>query len=155
MTHGETIIAVLAAFSPFLLALIGGLGWLYRHERELKEEAYKQVSERKREAYIALLKIFFDTIKAIKIGKNLSEQEMSDRMIDASKELILYGSDDVVRIYQSWMTEARKGQSSLDRFGELVLAIRRDMGHLKTNIKPDEVLRQFIIDYDETKAKVK
>ena len=53
------------------------------------------------------------------------------------------------------MIDARKGNAKLDRFGELIVAIRRDMGHLKTNIKSDEVLRQFIIDYDDAKAKGK
>ncbi len=57
---------------------------------------------------------------------------MLDRMMDANKELILYGSDDVVRIHQKWMNDARQGSAKLDFFGELIVAIRRDMGHLKT-----------------------
>jgi hypothetical protein len=135
------------------LALAGGIAWLYKHERERRETAERQISEHKHKAYIALLEVFFDMIKASKTGKVVNDKRLLDRMIDANKELILYGSDDVVRIYQKWIGDTRRGNASLDQFGELIVAIRRDMGHATTKIRSEEVLRQFITDYDEAKAK--
>ena len=96
----NAIISLLAVLAPIFLALLGGIGWLYRHEKERRESAESQLSERKHKAYITLLEIFFDMMKATKSGKNLNEKSVIDRMMDANKELILYGSDDVVRIYR-------------------------------------------------------
>lgn len=148
----NAITSLLAVLAPIFLALLGGIGWLYKHEKERRESAESQLSEHKYGAYIALLEIFFDMMKITKSGKDINEKSMLNRMIDANKELILYGSDDVIKIYQKWMSDARKGAVKLDPFGELIIAIRRDMGHLKTKINADDVLRHFIIDYDEAKA---
>lgn len=147
---------VFAVLTPVLLVLLTGVGWFYKHERERREAAEHQVSEHKYRTYIHLLDIFFDTMKATKAGKNMSEKELHDSMFDVNKDIILYGSDDVVRIYQKWLEDAQKGAGGIagvERFGELVVAIRRDMGYPKTKISSDEVLRQFITDYDEVKAK--
>lgn len=151
----NVIISLLAALSPILLALLGGIGYLYKHEKQRRESAENQLSERKHKAYITLLEIFFDMMKATKSDKNPNEESIIDRMMDANKELILYGSDDVVWIYQKWLNNARQGSVNLGFFGELIVAIRRDMGYLKTKIQSEEVLRQFIIDYDDAKAKGK
>ena len=143
----------MAALSPILLAILGGVGWLYRHEKERREAVERQLSEHKYRAYITLLDIFFDVMKAIKAGKTIDQSDLIDRMFDANKDLILYGSDDVVNTYQKWLGSSRKGNVKLDQFGEIIISIRRDMGNPKTKITSEEVLRQFIVDYEDAKAK--
>jgi len=158
----DTFVSVLAVLSPVLVFVLAGVGWLYRHERERREAAERQVSEHKYKAYIALLDIFFDLMKATKLGRKVKQNELIDRMYDVNKELVLYGSDDVVRIYLKWLENARKhaydtenfaALGALQDFGALVVGIRRDMGYAKTKISTDDVLRHFITDYDEAKAK--
>jgi len=149
----STIISVLAALSPILLAILGGIGWLYRHEKERREAVERQLSEHKYKAYMTLLDIFFDMMKATKAGKTIDQTDLIDRMFDANKDLILYGSDDVVNTYQKWLGNARKEKVKLGQFGEIVISIRRDMGNPKTKITSEEVLRQFIVDYEDAKAK--
>jgi hypothetical protein len=63
-----------------------------------------------------------------------------------------YGST-IVRLYHNFMQRAGQGKPTLGMFGELFLAIRRDMGYRDTKLTPNEVLRQFISDYDAAKAK--
>lgn len=151
----DILVGTLAASAPLLLAVLGAAGWLYRHERELKEAAESQVSEHKYKAYIELLDIFFDMFKASKKGTNINQNRLVDRTFDANKELTLYASDDVLRIHQNWMGEARSGIMDLGRFGDLIVAIRKDMGHPETTITSDDVLRQLISDYDQAKAEGK
>ena len=81
-------------------------------------------------------------------------------MFDANKDLIIYGSDDVVNTYQKWLSSirdsVREGKineleqqlEKLEKFGELVISIRGDMGNPNTNITSEKVLRQLITDYD-------
>jgi hypothetical protein len=61
---------------------------------------------------------------------------------------MLYGSDEVVRLYHDWLAVARAGTMDLLQFGELIVAMRRDMGHQKTEIKGEDVLRALIPDFD-------
>ena len=150
---GSTIISVLAALSPILLALLYGISWLYKHEKERREAVERQLSEHKYNAYITLLDLFFDVMKATKAGKTIDQDDLIDRMFDVSKDLIIYGSDDVVNAFQKWLGSAREGKLTLGPFGEIVISIRRDMGNSKTKITYEDVLRQFIVDYGDAKAK--
>jgi hypothetical protein len=147
------IVSVLAVLSPMLVVLLGFVVWLYQHERERRESVEDQVSEHKYKAYIELLEIFFGLLKSVKADKKIRQAKLTERMIDASKDLMVYGSDEVVSIYQQWIQDAREGKpGGLSIFGELVVAIRRDMGHGKTKITSDQILRQLITDYDEAKV---
>jgi len=147
------IITPIASVIVVLLSgIIAALGYLYRHERERREEVERQLSEHKYKAYMALMAAYLEVTKASKAGKPLKPDALVDRMQELSKDFIIYGSDDVVRAFQKWVESGRKGRQSFRQFGELVVAIRRDMGNKKTKITYEEVLRQFINDYDDAKA---
>jgi len=146
------VVSVLAVLSPLLVLLLGFVGWLYQHERERREAVEHQLSEHKYKAYIQVLDIFFGLMKTIKADRKIKQAKLTNQMIDASKDLMVYGSDEVVRIYQQWLQDAREGKAGgLIWFGDLVVAIRRDMGHAKTKITSDQILRQLVTDYDEAK----
>lgn len=147
----DTIVPILAAISPLLLALLGAMGWLYKHERERRGAAERQVSERKYNAYIKLLDIFFDGLKEIRTGQRKPERKRMEQMLDANKDIILFGSDDVFRIYSSWLLEVRTGVNDMEKFGDLIVAVRHDMGHPRSRITGDDILRHLITDYDRIK----
>ena len=152
----NTIISVLAALTPFTLAISAGIAWLYKHEKERREAVERQLSEKKYTAYTKLLDIYFETMKATMMGKKsdkLIEKKSIGQMTDASKDIILYGSDDVVKTYLEWLDLARKEKPILRQFGQIVVSIRRDMGNQKTKITSDDVLGCFIKDYEDAKAK--
>jgi len=149
----NTIIWVLAALSPILVAIIAGIGWLYRHEKERREAVERQLSEHKYKAYITLLGIFFGAMKDTKAGKTIDQSDLVNRMFDANKDLILYGSDDVVNTYHKWILMTRAGKINFGQFGEIIISIRRDMGNPKTKVTSEAVLRQFFVDYEDAKAK--
>ena len=155
VAESTVLLSILALLAPALAATVALLGVLYRWERERRLGIERQLSEHKSRAYITLMEIFFDLMKGVRAGKPIPEKKLIGRMIDANKELVLYGSDEVVQIYQDWLEKSRKGEqlAGLTWFGDLIIAIRRDMGHSKTKITSDDVLRQFITDYDEAKLK--
>ena len=150
-------VAVITPLASVIVVLLGGgvaaLGYLYRHERERREEVERQLSEHKYKTYMALMDMYIEVIKAGKAGKPLKPEDLVDRMQELAKDFIVYGSDNVVRAFQKWVETGRKGGVSVRQFGELVVTIRRDMGNKKTTITYEEVLRQFINDYDDAKAK--
>jgi len=139
---------ILAALTPVLVLLLGGVGWLYRHERERRAAVERQLSEDKYNAYIELIDIFFDAFKHAKKGKSFDAQSSMERMIDANKELVMYGSDEVVKTYFDWLASARSGTIDMELFGDVVIAIRRDMGNSKTELTSHDFLRMLLSDFD-------
>jgi hypothetical protein len=103
-------LAVLAAATPILLALLGGVGWLYKRERERRDEAERMVSEQKQKAYAAILQYYYDLVKTTSAGQRLTAANATPaalRLIDAQKDLIVYGSDTVVDLYPEIARVAR------------------------------------------------
>lgn len=91
-------------------------------------------------------------MKATKAGKTIDQANLVNQMIDANKNLILYGSDDVVKTYHKFFISAQEKRLKLDQLGEIIISIRQDMGNSKTKITSEDVL-QFIVDYKNAKAK--
>jgi hypothetical protein len=110
------------------------VGWLCKHERERRSAAEQQLSDRKREAYLGLLNVYFEMMKGTKAGRPMQVDKVAQRMFDVSKELLLYGSDEVVRQYQKMLSDARSETMTLLSLGELIVALRRDMGHRRTDL---------------------
>src|SRR6266498_4603537 len=149
----ETFVSVLAATPPLLILFLAGMGWLYRHEKERREAIERQLSDRKYQTYLSLIGIFLDVMKSVKAKKPIDESSITDRMFDVNKELVIYASDEVLETYQKWLIGARSGSASIGHFGDILVAVRRDMGNPKTKVTSEDVLRQFITDYDSLKAK--
>lgn len=150
----NTLKTLSVIISPFLLLLSAGLGWLYRSEKEHRRAVERQLSKSKYKTYITILNIFFDTLKDIKAGNvPTMDQVSTNKMIDAEKDLLIYGSDDVVKTFQEWLKTTREGKPPIRPFSEIIISIRQDMGNKKTKITSEDVLRQLIVDYEDVKAK--
>lgn len=145
----------LSVLTPILVLALAGLGYLYRAERERRERVERQLSDKKYETYTALMGVFFGMFKGTLTGGTVKpDAKMVGRMIDIHQDLLVYGADEVVTTYERWMKDARSTpQRALRGFGEVVVAIRRDMGQQDTKVTSDHVLRLLITDYDEAVEK--
>ena len=148
----KDILAVSAVLAPFLMLGLAALGWLYRQERERRKEIEKQLSDKKYGAYTGLVSIFFDEIKHIKAGAERDRQSLTERMIDLNKDVLIYGSDDVVKSFFSWQITCRNGGSPLAGMGDIIVAIRRDMGNAATSITSTDVLDVMVAERQKLKA---
>jgi hypothetical protein len=91
-----SILAVISdvnALTPVYVLLLGGLlggaGWLIKHERERREAIESEVSDKKYNAYITLINIFFEVFKASKLKKG-PPADLPTRMIprDAQRDAV-------------------------------------------------------------------
>ncbi len=126
-----------------LLLILGGIGWLYKHEKEKRLQVEKQLSERKYDVYIRLLTVFFDILKQVKKGQNTNAQKLIDKMIDIKKELIIFGSDGVLQSFFFW-EKAADTKENLMALADLVIEVRKDMGNEKTKIKTLDFLKSLV-----------
>src|SRR5690606_13461508 len=111
-------------FIPLLLVLLGGVGWLYRHEKEKRLEIEKQLSEKKYDVYVRLLTVFFNLLKQVKKGQQTKTDKLVDTMIEIKKDIIIFGSDEVLNNFFIWEKKSQ-GKESLKALSDLVISVRK------------------------------
>ncbi|WP_278588531.1 hypothetical protein [Segatella oris] len=88
--------------------------------------------------------------KNTKDDRNVNNKDMRNKLLDAKKELIMYGTDEVVfalNNYLSSLTDAST-YKQLDSFLDVMLLIRKDMCG-KTKINRDAILLNIMQDKKE------
>jgi len=128
---------------PILLLILGGIGWLYRHEKERRLQIEKQLSERKYDVYIKLLTVFFDILKQVKKAQPTNASKLIDKMLDIKKELIIFGNDNVLFSFFRWEKQSQT-KSNLKALAELIIEVRKDMGNPKTSITTKDFLKSLV-----------
>jgi len=147
----ETARVAIAATALTATATIS-LG-IYAHHKTRQREIEHALYEKKQPVYEKLLKFLFDMMHSTRKGTAISEEEMLEFIIGFSKELILWGSDDVVRAYIDFKKAAASGEDDpkalLLSFENLLRAIRSDFGHKNKDLAPGDLLSFIITDSDE------
>ena len=118
-------------YKEIIIALIAVFGAVIPYLLQKNKELKLKIADQKREAYSSFLRNFTETAVAIMHDADVSGKDADrDRML-ARDQLLLYGSDDVIKAYDAWIRYADMEKRDLDREGELVslifLAIRKDL----------------------------
>lgn len=118
-------------YKEIIIALIAVFGAVIPYLLQKNKELKLKIADQKREAYSTFLRNFTQTAVAIMHDDDVSGKDTDrDRML-ARDQLLLYGSDDVIKAYDAWIRYADMEKRDLDREGELVslifLAIRKDL----------------------------
>jgi DNA topoisomerase IA len=121
----------MTGYKEIIGALIAVFGAVVTYLLQKNKEMNLKLAEQKREAYTSFLRNFTETAVAVMHDEDVSGKDADrDRML-ARDQLLLYGSDDVIKAYDAWARYADMEEHDLDREGELVslilLAMRKDV----------------------------
>jgi hypothetical protein len=146
----ETIILLLSA-------IIAGIGWLLRSEREKRRETEKQLSDKKYAVYSEIFSLLFEVVKGTKTNKQWDTEDVGERMLTIVQNLIVYGSDSVLQKFSNWKRYSGEidGISAMVMFTDILTEIRKDMGHPETKMKLDTLWGMIITDYDTIQPTLK
>jgi hypothetical protein len=135
-------------YKEIIVALIAVFGGIFPYLFQRRQELNLKIAEQKREAYTGFLRNFTEVAVAVTYDKDVSGEDADrDRML-ARDQLLLYGSDDVIKAYDDWVRYADIEGHDFNREGELVslifLAIRKDiLGKTKVTKEHLENLNPF------------
>ena len=123
-------ITFIMEYKEIIVALIAVFGAVFPYLFQKNTELNLTVADQKREAYTSFLRNFTEIALAVIHDKDISGEDADrDRML-ARDQLLLYGSDDVIKAYDAWV-EYADIDDDLNRESELVslifLAIRKDL----------------------------
>jgi len=91
-----------------------------------------------------------------KVGNAPSEKETMEFFLGFNQKMMVWGSDKVLAAWVKWL-RATTNQEALKQspmlalilYEDLILAIRRDLGHKNKDLKRGDVLRLFVTDIDQ------
>ena len=141
-----------------LTGILGGISWLIKSESDKKRELERLSYESRRQAYDRLLQPFLNAMISIRSGQQINQDELNASMIEAGTKLFIYGSDEVCKEFNNFRRVSQDPEQNvykiLASYGRLLLAIRKDAGYPDTEMTVEEILRSFIVDYDQHREEI-
>lgn len=93
-------------------------------------------------------------------SEKIKLQKQMDAISNFIKNVVLWGSDEVIHSTSLWFSHMRtqgsdeeKIHASIQELEEVLKVMRKDLGHSNKKLRKGDILRMFINDYDETIAK--
>lgn len=132
-------------------AILTWIGHVIVSILQRRSDKDKALETEKREAYTSLLSLLYDILASIKnkdIEKHMPDYQKS--FFSLVRDMTVYASDEVLRLFIELKNqqENAKPNTVLTTFANLILAVRRDLGH-NTSITQKEILSTFITDVNE------
>jgi hypothetical protein len=134
-------------YTAIIVALIAVFGAALPYLLQRNKELNLKIAEQKRAAYTIFLNDFTETAVAIMHDEDVSGKDADRKRMLARDQLMLYGSDEVVKAYDAWIRYADTQESDHQihdfiKETELVnlifLAIRKDILG-KTKVTPEHI----------------
>ena len=141
---------ILGFISIVVTLLCAYLGALLHRKTERIKIMEGQLSEKRYSAYEKLYDFFYDMFKNAKDNKTVNNREMRNRLLEAKKELIMYGTDEVVFALNSYLSSLTEENiyKQVDSFLDVMVLIRKDMCG-ETKINRDAILLNIMQDEKE------
>ena len=137
------------------------LGFLWQRQTERIKIIENQLSQNKYKAYGELVTIFYDILKDVKNKKDTNNKDLMVKLINSKKDLFIYGSDTVFKKLNIWLTYSSTHEGDpkhMNYFLDLMLEIRKDMGHKETKLTHRDIMISLIQnekEYDTFKELLK
>ena len=139
--------SLIGLFGMFLVALIANY---YTRKREIDARHFAN----KREGYMQLIDMIFDSILSIKNNENLTEEEMLHKMISFKKSLLIWGGPNIIEAWNNFESKSVGNidpKETLKEMEKVLRKIRKDLGHDDSPLKFGALSDLLLIAEDKGK----
>jgi hypothetical protein len=154
--QSDVAVAVAAAAATVLVSVLTLVVTKYLETRATIKQ---QLREKKVPIYEELISTLFRLTYSEKLGETpMSEHEVMKFFISATERLVIWGSDDVLRSFRAFrlhfvdvelQNDPRRAMKGLFLYEDMLLAIRRDLGHSNASLGRGSILGLWINDIDK------
>lgn len=126
-SYSELIVGILVFISTIL-------GFIIKVQHDKILSIKNQISDRKYNVYNEIFSIFFDIMREGKgFTKKLKPNDLPDRIIKVKKDLLIYGTDEIIKKFTEWNVNCNNPNQMLNfqNYLALFILIRKDMGYKK------------------------
>jgi hypothetical protein len=150
----EVAAALVAGSATILVSVISVIATRYYERKRIIDQ---QLRERKMPMYEKFIDFWMRYMLAENLGKpQATESELQDFIVDFTKELLVWGSDEVVsewsrfrRTLSNMTSPDEVSTAMLFQFERMLLSMRREFGHTNRKLKTGDILGLYINDIDE------
>lgn len=147
---GENIFAVILTFlSAYLL-------WRTQNQKEQLDQVKAQLSEKKYKVYTDVISILFDILNKKNEDVTQVQEDVGLKIRHLKSDLVLYAPDPIYNKYVEWFSYANTKDTAGNPkhfilFLDLMILIRKDMGHKKTKMSREDILRLIMGDENDVR----
>lgn len=151
LTSINTSLAVglVTASATIIVSVISIIFSKYFERKAVIEDEHRQ---RKIPIYNKLIEFTFEILISAKNGKALESSEAERFMKDFTQEVLVWGSDEVInsfyKLRQASFNPVGEKEQVLFYFEDVLLKIRKDLGHKNKDIGKGKLLGLFINDIE-------
>lgn len=130
-------------------------------ELELLKISQSQIQVRKLERFIDFAKLQQEILTNDEFKEKVTANDpnatarLRELAVELGIGLFFFASDETVRAYGRWKRKtAVEGANPIDVLvgvGDLMVALRQDIGYTDTTLSGDDYLRMFVTDWDDVK----
>jgi hypothetical protein len=133
-----------------IAAVVSVVAVVFGKAYEMRAGIRKELRDRKAPVYEELVKKLFSIFFAEKRGETKpTEQEFLLFFTWATEKMTIWGADDVLVKFARFRTAGEDATNIMFLFEDLLMAIRKDLGHKNSGFKRGAILRLFINDIDD------
>ncbi|MYF39888.1 MAG: hypothetical protein F4221_03405 [Rhodothermaceae bacterium] len=145
------LVGVIAALGAVISAFISK-----RQERKAAVEA--QLRDKKVPGYEMVIKLVYDVVDRVQKNEKINDRKMRTRMFEIMRQITVWAPDEIVEAFVKFKKSGSSFKQlddprhTLDTIADLMLAIRKDLGHDTGNLDRKTILAMFVSDVDELYA---
>ncbi|WP_042369764.1 hypothetical protein [Bacteroides neonati] len=119
------------------------LGCIIKIQHDKISAIKDQISDKKYRVYNEVFSIFFDIMREGKGYKKFKPNDLPDRIINVKKDLLIYGTDEIIRKFTEWNVncDSPNQLQNFQNYLSLFILIRKDMGYQKSKLTAKDILR--------------
>ena len=142
-------------FTALVTIVVSFATVFFSKQQEYKIKIANQLHEKKIPVYEKIIEFIFSVTFQEKLGKKkLSEKEVMGFFVNTAKDLVIWGSKDIIEAFGKFREELQELPNSennnpmkiLNEVEDLMFAIRKDLGHEYIGTKRGDIMRLYITD---------
>ena len=125
------------------VVIVATVGHFLTKKREIDARHFSE----KRNIYSKIISVIADGMSSSVFSDSpLPETELVQKLLECKKELVIWGSADVIQAWNQFEMDGLKGEAkgTLRAMERVLRAIRKDLGHDDGNLKLGELFGLFI-----------
>lgn len=145
--------SIITLLSIIVTAVIAIAGFYIARQTEKIRIMREQLSEKKCQAYAVIVELFYSVLKDTNTNKQTNVNKQMSTILDAKRDIFMYGSDKVFRAFNVWLihVDEEDSKEQFKYFLKFMLEIRRDLCGNSTKLKEKDIL----LNLTQSEAEVK
>ncbi len=145
---------ITAAVIGAIAVMIAGM---WSHYSNRRREINSRHFIEKKNAYMHLITLIFDIMKATKEKVEFKEEIMLERLIEFKRELMVWGDQKVIEALHNFenksatLSNDKESSATLLVVDDLLRAIRKDLGHNDSQLKEGSLVGMLLIAEEREK----